>query len=73
MALQNIGASNSDDAFYRYKMPKMITKIEECKSCTVFCEDMKWRWITKNTFAMSSVCTIERRLKVANVPVTLTR
>ncbi|KAF7822288.1 eukaryotic translation initiation factor 5-like [Senna tora] len=28
MALQNIGAQNSDDAFYRYKMPKMITKIE---------------------------------------------
>ncbi|XP_022746693.1 probable eukaryotic translation initiation factor 5-1 [Durio zibethinus] len=28
MALQNIGASNSDDAFYRYKMPKMISKIE---------------------------------------------
>ncbi|XP_030952512.1 eukaryotic translation initiation factor 5-like [Quercus lobata] len=28
MALQNIGAGNSDDAFYRYKMPKMITKIE---------------------------------------------
>ncbi|XP_027352213.1 eukaryotic translation initiation factor 5-like [Abrus precatorius] len=28
MALQNIGASNSDDAFYRYKMPKMVTKIE---------------------------------------------
>ncbi|EPS63956.1 hypothetical protein M569_10826, partial [Genlisea aurea] len=28
MALQNIGASNKDDAFYRYKMPKMITKIE---------------------------------------------
>ncbi|OAY58207.1 eukaryotic translation initiation factor 5 [Manihot esculenta] len=28
MDLQNIGASNSDDAFYRYKMPKMITKIE---------------------------------------------
>ncbi|XP_076928505.1 eukaryotic translation initiation factor 5-like [Bidens hawaiensis] len=28
MVLQNIGASNSDDAFYRYKMPKMITKIE---------------------------------------------
>ncbi|CAN4116823.1 unnamed protein product [Withania somnifera] len=28
MALQNIGASNSDDAFYRYKMPRMITKIE---------------------------------------------
>ncbi|PSS35027.1 Eukaryotic translation initiation factor 5 like [Actinidia chinensis var. chinensis] len=28
MALLNIGASNSDDAFYRYKMPKMITKIE---------------------------------------------
>ncbi|KAK3427535.1 hypothetical protein EUGRSUZ_F03737 [Eucalyptus grandis] len=28
MALQNIGASNRDDAFYRYKMPKMITKIE---------------------------------------------
>ncbi|KAE8718658.1 Eukaryotic translation initiation factor 5 [Hibiscus syriacus] len=28
MALQNIGASNSEDAFYRYKMPKMITKIE---------------------------------------------
>ncbi|KAL0381434.1 UNVERIFIED_CONTAM: Eukaryotic translation initiation factor 5 [Sesamum angustifolium] len=28
MALQNIGASNSDDAFYRYKMPKMIAKIE---------------------------------------------
>ncbi|KAI3815338.1 hypothetical protein L1987_15003 [Smallanthus sonchifolius] len=26
--LSNIGASNSDDAFYRYKMPKMITKIE---------------------------------------------
>ncbi|KAF5780382.1 putative translation initiation factor IF2/IF5, initiation factor eIF-4 gamma, MA3 [Helianthus annuus] len=25
---KNIGASNSDDAFYRYKMPKMITKIE---------------------------------------------
>ncbi|GKB56377.1 hypothetical protein Tco_0912563 [Tanacetum coccineum] len=28
MELQNIGASNSDDAFYRYKMRKMITKIE---------------------------------------------
>ncbi|GER38709.1 eukaryotic translation initiation factor [Striga asiatica] len=28
MALQNIGADNKDDAFYRYKMPKMITKIE---------------------------------------------
>ncbi|KAF7078050.1 hypothetical protein CFC21_082529 [Triticum aestivum] len=28
MALQNIGASNKDDAFYRYKMPKMLTKIE---------------------------------------------
>ncbi|CAI9778124.1 unnamed protein product [Fraxinus pennsylvanica] len=28
MALQNIGAGNKDDAFYRYKMPKMITKIE---------------------------------------------
>ncbi|KAL5223891.1 hypothetical protein ABZP36_010530 [Zizania latifolia] len=28
MALQNIGASNRDDAFYRYKMPRMITKIE---------------------------------------------
>lgn len=28
MDLQNIGASNSDDTFYRYKMPKMITKIE---------------------------------------------
>eukprot|EP00249_Psilotum_nudum_P017339 c26270_g2_i1 orf=791-2155(-) len=28
MALQNIGASNRDDAFYRYKMPKLMTKIE---------------------------------------------
>ncbi|GLJ52814.1 hypothetical protein SUGI_1125150 [Cryptomeria japonica] len=28
MALLNIGESNRDDAFYRYKMPKMITKIE---------------------------------------------
>lgn len=28
MALQNIGASNRDDAFYRYKMPKLATKIE---------------------------------------------
>ncbi|XP_049395584.1 eukaryotic translation initiation factor 5-like isoform X2 [Solanum stenotomum] len=28
MALQNIGASNRDDAFYRYKMPRMLTKIE---------------------------------------------
>ncbi|CAH9094645.1 unnamed protein product [Cuscuta epithymum] len=28
MALQNIGASNKDDAFYRYKMPRMITKTE---------------------------------------------
>lgn len=26
--MQNIGAANSDDAFYRYKMPRMITKIE---------------------------------------------
>ncbi|KAL6504914.1 hypothetical protein OROHE_023672 [Orobanche hederae] len=28
MALQNIGAGNKGDAFYRYKMPRMITKIE---------------------------------------------
>ncbi|MCL7042615.1 hypothetical protein MKW94_004263 [Papaver nudicaule] len=28
MELQDIGAGNSDDAFYRYKMPKMLTKIE---------------------------------------------
>jgi len=28
MDLKNIGASNKDDAFYRYKMPRMITKIE---------------------------------------------
>ncbi|KAM3225350.1 hypothetical protein ACQJBY_058234 [Aegilops geniculata] len=28
MALQNIGAANKDDAFYRYKMPRMLTKIE---------------------------------------------
>nr|GMD76174.1 probable eukaryotic translation initiation factor 5-1 [Ipomoea batatas] len=28
MDLQNIGAGNKDDAFYRYKMPRMITKIE---------------------------------------------
>ncbi|KAL1827901.1 hypothetical protein ACET3Z_006313 [Daucus carota] len=28
MALQNIGAGNKDDAFYMYKMPRMITKIE---------------------------------------------
>ncbi|XP_047337631.1 eukaryotic translation initiation factor 5-like [Impatiens glandulifera] len=28
MALQNIGAGNKDDAFYRYKMPRMLTKIE---------------------------------------------
>lgn len=28
MALQNIGASNRDDAFYRYKMPRLVTKVE---------------------------------------------
>eukprot|EP00899_Mesostigma_viride_P021201 jgi/Mesvir1/29082/Mv18388-RA.1 len=28
MELQNIGQSNSDDAFYRYKMPKLVAKIE---------------------------------------------
>uniref|UniRef100_A0A0D9VC92 W2 domain-containing protein n=1 Tax=Leersia perrieri TaxID=77586 RepID=A0A0D9VC92_9ORYZ len=28
MEMQNIGASNKGDAFYRYKMPKMITTIE---------------------------------------------
>ncbi|ESQ27334.1 hypothetical protein EUTSA_v10018577mg [Eutrema salsugineum] len=28
MALQNIGESNRNDAFYRYKMPKMLTKTE---------------------------------------------
>ncbi|CAN6338297.1 unnamed protein product [Urochloa humidicola] len=28
MALQNIGASNKDDAFYRYKMPRMVRKTE---------------------------------------------
>ncbi|CAL4892294.1 unnamed protein product [Urochloa decumbens] len=28
MALQNIGASNKNDAFYRYKMPRMVTKTE---------------------------------------------
>lgn len=26
--MQNIGASNSNDAFYRYKMPRMVTKTE---------------------------------------------
>eukprot|EP00250_Pteridium_aquilinum_P019182 c24337_g1_i1 orf=354-1715(-) len=28
MAFLNIGASNKDDAFYRYKMPRLITKVE---------------------------------------------
>ncbi|CAI5505930.1 unnamed protein product [Closterium sp. Naga37s-1] len=28
MALVNIGQDNKDDGFYRYKMPKLITKIE---------------------------------------------
>lgn len=28
MALQNIGAANHNDAFYRYKMPRLVTKIE---------------------------------------------
>ncbi|XP_026405198.1 eukaryotic translation initiation factor 5-like [Papaver somniferum] len=28
MALQNIGAGDKDDVFYRYKMPRMLTKIE---------------------------------------------
>ncbi|KAG2273142.1 hypothetical protein Bca52824_067697 [Brassica carinata] len=28
MALENIGASNRNDAFYRYKMPMMVTKTE---------------------------------------------
>lgn len=30
MALQNIGASNIDDAFYQFNVPKMITKVEGC-------------------------------------------
>lgn len=25
--MQNIGQSNADDAFYRYKMPKLVTKV----------------------------------------------
>lgn len=25
--MQNIGAANADDAFYRYKMPKLVTKV----------------------------------------------
>ena len=28
MALENIGLANAGDAFYRYKMPKMVIKIE---------------------------------------------
>ncbi|KAI3862099.1 hypothetical protein MKX03_007322 [Papaver bracteatum] len=30
MALQNIGAGNNDVVCYRYKMPRMLTKIEGC-------------------------------------------
>lgn len=26
--MQNIGANNADDAFYRYKMPKLVAKVE---------------------------------------------
>ena len=28
MALENIGFANAGDAFYRYKMPKMLMKLE---------------------------------------------
>lgn len=30
MTLHNIDASNKDDAFYRHKMPRILTKIERC-------------------------------------------
>jgi hypothetical protein len=37
MATINIGAANADDAFYRYKMPKLQSKVDDAGMLQAVC------------------------------------
>ena len=43
--MQNIGADNAGDAFYRYKMPKLVAKVRDRSAAS-------FEWLSRCSFAL---------------------